>query len=620
MLPAQRLSGQPALIPWKKQRIMLNRLYSLAALLLVAAVWSHCCAQERKSSVPSSKPAQKKNSDKALASRLRTVHELVDRAKTFNDLQAKTTTLVNLASLLWQYGGEEAYARQLFMQLHDELKLAAASQTQLPSTVKGPNIARLKQLVERSVGRFDSKLALAWFEEDLNGDTNLKAMRRLDFALDLASEGNSTDAAQLAKSAVNSGFSGLDLRLILLMLHRLRASNAPAADSLFLEVLGKLSLQPQVTPEDLLMVGNYLFIPDNDATAEAVRYNGVNVGGLYFPVGISGERTGLTKQLVKPYLETSLVVLNRQLSQPSVQFPRRYEATARMLLEKAQKFAPELVAPLTELAKGSSVSAITDLPFPSPESGSKVIDYESVAPELEKLQGLARDERGIALIATAYRQNDLDTASKLALLLTDENGRARVEDLIAFRRGTNLLEQRDETGAEKIASQLKSPELIVILQLGLANVDINSHEQSSALVHLQSIVTLLRDNEIKSRGLYLLNAAALSVKVDSNTALQLFDQAAKAFDNSPAGITELTKREHLNTIRLGKTTAVFSLNAKSIPFNSVEDSMVTIFRHSPDQSLPTILRIKNEKVLGPALVAVAKELLVKDNSSAVTAR
>ena len=288
-----------------------------------------------------------------------------------------------------------------------------------------------------------------------------------------------------------------------------------------------------------------------------------------------------------------------------------------MLLEKAQKFTPELAASLTELAKEFSVSAVTDVPFPGAESGSRIIDYESVAPELEKLQGVARDERCLALIATAYLQNDIDTASKLALLLTDENGKALVEDLIAFRRGANLLEQNDKPGAEKIASQLKSPELIVLLRLGLANLDINSREQSSALVHLQSMLTLLRDNGIKSRGLYLLNAAALLVKIDSNVALQVFDQAAGAFDDSTAGIAELTRREHLSTIRLGKTTAVFSLNARSIPFRSVDDSIVTIFRHSHEQALPTVLRMKNERVLGPALVAVAKELLVREFSSAM---
>src|SRR5215218_8206690 len=134
-----------------------------------------------------------------------------------------------------------------------------------------------------------------------------------------------------------------------------------------------------------------------------------------------------------------------------------------MLLEKAQKFAPEFVPSLTELAKGFSVSAITEVPFPGPESGSKVIDYESVAPELEKLQGLARDERCVALIATAYLQKDVDTASRLALLLTDQNVRALIQDLIAFRRGASLLEQRDEAGAERIASLLKSEELIVLL-------------------------------------------------------------------------------------------------------------------------------------------------------------
>lgn len=40
----------------------------------------------------------------------------------------------------------------------------------------------------------------------------------------------------------------------------------------------------------------------------------------------------------------------------------------------------------------------TEVPFPGSKSASKVIDYHSVAPDLEKLQGLARDERCVALV------------------------------------------------------------------------------------------------------------------------------------------------------------------------------------------------------------------------------
>src|SRR5687767_15424179 len=49
-------------------------------------------------------------------------------------------------------------------------------------------------------------------EEDLAGDDSKKALRRLDFALDLASEGNSADAARFGRSAIDGDFAKLDLR------------------------------------------------------------------------------------------------------------------------------------------------------------------------------------------------------------------------------------------------------------------------------------------------------------------------------------------------------------------------------------------------------------------------
>lgn len=580
---------------------MFSKFCSWTGMLLLASTWAHCYGQA-------------KNSNEIRALRLRTAHELVERARGFEDLQTKTTTLVSLASLLWQYEAEAVYAKQIFIRLRDELKLAASTQSQLSSSAPRLNIPRLQQVVLKSLAKFDSKLAIAWFEEDLAVDSKLVAAHRLGFALDLASEGNSEDAARLASSAVAGGLSGLDLRLVMVMLHRLRVSNQTEADALFLGILGKLIHEPLITPEELLIIGNYLFINDSDATPESIKYTGVKVGDLYFPVGISGQRAGITKQLVRAYLEASASVLNRLLGQPSIQFPKRYAATARMLLEKAEKFVPELVPSLTALTREFSVSVITDAPFPRNDSKPKLINYESVSPELEKLQGRARDEMCLALIETAYLQNDLDTAAKLAQLIADEKGKARVEELIAFRRAANCLEGDNGPGAEKVASRLTNPELIVLIRLGLANREIKSQHPSLALVHLQSVTTLVREHEIKSSGLYLLNAASLYMEVDSNTGLQIFNQAAKALDDAAAGIAELTKREQISTVRLGNTTATFSLNSKGIRFHTIDVLLAGIMRQARNHALPTILRMKNEKVLGPVLVAAAKALLVKNSS------
>jgi hypothetical protein len=286
-----------------------------------------------------------------------------------------------------------------------------------------------------------------------------------------------------------------------------------------------------------------------------------------------------------------------------------------MLLEKAQKFAPELVPAFTTLARDFGVSAISNAPFPSAESTVKAVNYEEVAPQLEKLQGTERDERALALIATAYLQNDLETASKLADWITNDKQRTLVVELILFRTGSNYVEKEDRSGAEKITSQLKTPELIVLLQLGLAQLEIKKGQPTSALRHLELAQKQLHDHEIVGEGMYLLNTAALFVKIDPNTALQVFDRAASALDGAPGGVAELTKRDHLSRIQAGKTSVFFALDSPGIPFGNFEDCIVALFKHSQGHVLPAILRLKNEKILGPTLAGVAKELLAKKTSS-----
>lgn len=62
---------------------------------------------------------------------VRRVHELVERAASFDDLQSKATTLVNLADLLWLHKNEQQYCRQVMTGLRDDLKLALASESKV---------------------------------------------------------------------------------------------------------------------------------------------------------------------------------------------------------------------------------------------------------------------------------------------------------------------------------------------------------------------------------------------------------------------------------------------------------------------------------------------------------
>jgi hypothetical protein len=585
------------------------------ACLLVCVLVPDFPAQKRSADKSLNRPGQNNLVDPA-STNLRRVHELVDRAKSFDDLQSRTTTLVNLADLLWSHPKEEKYARQIMVGLRDDLKGALVSESKISSSSRLRTIVRLQQLIARFVSKHDPKLGAAWFEEDLGDDSKANGSKRLDFALDLVSDGSNPEAERFAKSAIDDGFSGLDLRILLSFLHRLRSQNGPSADSLFLQVLGKVAASPRTSADDLLLIGNYLFIHDRDAGPGSVRYTGVTIDAMYFPVGISAERSGVTRQLAKPYLETAMVVLNHQLNDESTKFPRRYEAVARMLLEKAQKFAPELIAPFTALARKFSVSSISPFPALNDQAIEKLINYESAVTELEKLQGAKRDDRCIPLIATAYLQNDLDTATKLSQLIVDDGNRSRVRQLLAWRRGSNYLLDGDKEGAEKLASEIENRELVALLQLGIANLETSRHEETAALVRLQSLVEKVRNSEIPGRGLYLLSAASLIARINANAALEVVDHAAKEFDSSSSSIGELGKREHLTTIQLGSERAFFSINSKSIPFGNFEESIGVLIRHAKEQTLSVLLRMHNEKILGPALIAAAREMLSKKSVAA----
>jgi hypothetical protein len=580
-----------------------------------SAVWITCLtillasrASPQTSRTPS--PPQNKivREDTRKAESAATVRVFVERVSAFNDLQTRVVTLTNLASLLWE-NGQETTAREIFGRLRDQLKTALS--TQRPNSKDAVIIMGLQQLLLRYVFRHDPKLAKSWFEEQIAGAGDARGSRQMDFALDLVLDGNGSEASTFAQQAIESSFSALNIRLLLVFLHRLRLRDSAAADTLFIQALGKLGQQSQITGDDLLLIGNYLFISDQDTQSDTIRYTPVRLGDIYFPVGISGERVGLNRQVVVIYLRSALTILAQQLARrDQLQFPARYEAVARLLLMKAEKFAPELINDFGGLAREFRAAGVTEVSSPGSDSGDKP-DYDQVAPELEKLQGVERDEKCLRLTATAYAHNDLDVALKLASLLTDDEARGRVKELIEFRRGISLLEKGEGEHVQEILPQLKIAELRIILQLGLATLDLKRNHLTTAVPQLQALVTEVRDTKLDAKGFYLLAASELLSRVEPSLALDVMGDAAKVFSNSTSAAATLSRRDHLSRVRIGKMTAVFPVDSKAVEFGSLSDPILALYRQSPNQTIATVLEIKNEQILGPTLVILAKEVLKK---------
>jgi hypothetical protein len=595
------------------------KLLNPATAVCTVALFLLTPASAQKSGQPRRPDATAKLIERAQSAQ--TVRAFVDRAKSFHSIQTRVITLVNLASLLWADSDQEQFARQIFVDLRDDLKLAATTQSKIGS---GPDenvsITGLQQILLRYLARHDPKLAQSWLDEMLASAGTSRASRKLDFALDLAQDGNAS-ARDFAGQAVDSDFSSLNLNQLLLILDRIRLLDPRAADSLFVQMLGRLTQQPQVSAEDLLLAGTYLFMNDADANPDALHYRPVRIDDLYFPVGISGERTGLSGSIVSEYLEASLTVLTHELALGSeVRFPRRYAAVAQMLALKSQKFAPPLTAAFSELARGFASSGVQEFRPDENASAGKPQKYDDFFSSLEKLSDAERDEKCLTLAASAYRQNDLAIARKAAELISDGVSRDRLRQLIQFRAAINELETGDEGAAAEAAEGISTHELRTILQLNLAAVEMKNKQSAKALRRLGGVLSDIRGDQYAARGLYLLTAARLLGQIEPGLAHQALSDAVKAFNDSALSVAELSRRDELTKIRIGKSAGSFSIETKVLPLANVEGPLVALFLDSPQEVLSTVIAINNERILGPALVVLAKQLLERKSTSQLESR
>jgi hypothetical protein len=584
----------------------------LGMVLLVATAAtgvSYCHAQGK---APRNPDQDSPSVGKTNINQLQVVLGFVDRARGFSDLDNRVNTLVRIGGLLWQQKGEEDFARQLFLQLNDQLKLAASTQSKLdPNHNSSALIGQLRQSVLRYVARYDVKLARELLlEQAQDGDSRI-ASKSLELAIGLTMDGSVSAAQAFAEQSIDSDFSGLNIPTILGFLHQLRLRDSASADSLFIKVLSQIALQPNVSADNLLLIGNYLFINDVDVGVGYIRYTPVQIDSIYFSAGIGGQRSGLAPELVRTYLKTGLTILARQLLSAQDERPRkRYEAAAKLLELKAVTFAPELVAPLDSIARDFASSSVKSFANLENETDAKLVDYDTVAKELEKIpDSNTRDQRCLGLASTAYRQNDLDTASKLADLVNDVEKREHVRDLIRFRRAANYLAKDDVRSVEQAEQKIGLVELRIVLELGLATLELREGNPDAALSRLQTVTVSITTHDLEARPLYLLTVASLLAQVQPTLAVQALGEAFKALSNSSAEVAELSRRDALTKVKMGKRTAFFSVSSKEIPFVDLQGSLPQIYHQSPQDTIALALSLKNERVLGPALVVLANEIL-----------
>ncbi|HKO35950.1 MAG TPA: hypothetical protein VJV21_05690, partial [Pyrinomonadaceae bacterium] len=432
-------------------------------------------------------------------------------------------TLAGLADVLWSQKGQDDYARQLLLGLYDELlaERPRGAESKAGESPGSATVERLKRVVIRSIAHHDLKLAQKLISEGIPAGPEADARvntRLLDTANELIRDGDASTAGDLASRALQTDLSHKMIETLLVFLHRLRAADEVAADALFTQVMERLARQLTISPEDLLIIGNYLFIDDRSVAPGNIQYTPSMVGTISFRAGISASRSGIPRPLVRTYLNTALHILSRPASDEAALL--QSAAAARLLLPKAQEFAPDLVTALSTLSARFAATKVTDLR--TARRDSQPIDMTTALAELEKLPaGEARDQKTLGWIETLFARPDLDSASKLTALLTDETARARISDLIRFRRLANLVVKPNVTNVEERIPEVREPELRVSLEIALASRMITNKDLRGANVIREKALAEVREKSFQNRGVYLTTLAGIFSRTDQSVALAL---------------------------------------------------------------------------------------------------
>ncbi|MBA3804372.1 MAG: hypothetical protein H0X14_01475, partial [Acidobacteria bacterium] len=536
----------------------------------------------------------------------------------------KVRTLVQLADLLWEKG-DEAYAQQLFLNTQELLRGMKPSKAgDTPSgedrdmSLTPDKYNRLQALLIQKLTRHDAALAERLMGEGsvaLSINADIKIEENVRLANELMRKGQYAEASRQAEQALGGRLSGLrNLTILLTLLNNLRKSDLKAADNLFLQTLVQLKRQPEVTANDVLIVGNYLFT--GAGVAEHLRsqvfISPARVGDTHLQADISIDRPSLMPAVVRAYLNVATEVLGR----PAVDAgdAKLKAAAAQLLLPKARRFTPDLVPRLSILAAASGVVPPADERVGTErvaDPRARNADLDSVLKEVDKLaEKDARHKYILERFRYFYLKRDFMAAMAVADKSSDADLHNRLADLVRFAQAASLIEQGRLDPVEQAASRLGSPSLRQLLGLSVARTYLKREDTVAAENAVNAVFNDARRGAASVQQLYpLLNAVEMLATVDASFAAGRLNDLVSAFNAVEAKGAASPPNRLLETVRYKDHSIIIPVSVPGINPGNFYLALRPLTLTDPRGTVLAVLEIKNESVLSEGMQALARALL-----------
>lgn len=559
------------------------------------------------------------------AQALQEVRGLADHALKLKNPEVKVRTLVQLADILWAKGADEPYARQLFLDTHGLLKgmqpskaSAAATAEDKDSKLPADKYNRLQTLLLQRLTRHDAPLAQRLTDEGavtLSAGGDIKLEENISLANELIRKGQYAEASRHAEQALVGRLSGVhNLIMLVTLLNDLRKSDVRASDNVFLKALAQLKVQPGVSADDVLLIGNYLFtgagVPEH--LRSRVFISPARVGDTHLRADISVDRPNLMPAVVRAYVAVATETLGR--APADANDAKLKAAAAQLLLPKARRFNPDLVGRLSAIAAGGGGNNTAEMQAAAAgnsESRGKATDVETV---LREVEGLADKDARHKFILERFRyfylKRDFAAAPAVADKSQDSDLRGRLADLVSFAQAAPLLEGGQVETAEQAALRLGSPSLRHLLGLGVARAYVKRGETVAAENAISAVFKDTRGGAMSAQQFYpLLNAVEMLAPVDASSAARRLSDLVAVFNAAEAKDAESPPNKLLETVRYKDYSIVIPVSVPGVNPGNFYLALRPLTLNDPRGTVAAVLEIKNETVLSEGMQALARALL-----------
>ncbi len=543
--------------------------------------------------------------------------KLAGSALSFKNLELKVETMGRLADLVWSVDADGG--RLLFQKTYELLRSIepAVDRQQGKSDEESSKLPRGK-LIALYV-RFFSLVAKhdsTWKEQLLKDAPEFLSSpgvaRNLDLSTaDFLLQEKDPKAYDFIEAGTSNGVSGLANTLqILDLFRRFRELDATKADQLFSQLIRQIERQGDISADDLLTIGNYLFTgrPPNPEPEERILITPVYVGSVAFHADISYDRPGRSPELVDAYLRSSVAILTRPAPSEAILLTNR--AAAFLLLPKARRFAPDLVPILSNLSsvidpkRTNSVEARSSAPEPvGPQS------LESVMETLDTIKDPTRkDEYCLRAIWSFYIAADFESASALTNRMGSAEIREQLSSLISIGRAINSLQKGDLDSARLQTRRLHPGKERSFLWFAIAARMLDKGDVQNGKIAIDNGLVDARRTDGSVKASLLLLGTELTSGIDFAAGSNLLSEALTVINTFDSDLNEPLRFEKFVRVKVGSQSATFSTDVSGFKSGTVRGAFKVPLSRDPNGAISLILQLKNEYVRSSALLAFVSEL------------